>query len=224
MKVLILSHAAALLLPLQKNILARKLSLQQCVSALCADSTGLTEMMSCLRVHLTGSSSTEAAKAAVPTSSTTALLALLGKQRFIRHTTRNWYNLVLCLSKEQVITNIQKSKTIALGLLEGESEEGTVLCVVLQLLEESRVYQVIPFMTHLELNHIKDDKMDSEKAHKGQEAVKLVNAGLQPEYRGRFKLQVALYCPALSCPALPCNLTMCTPSSQKVCLHSKLSK
>ena len=52
------------------------------------------------------------------------------------------------------------------------------------------MYQVIPFMTHLELNHIKDDKSDSEKAHKGQEAVKLVNMGLQPEYKGRFKLQV----------------------------------
>lgn len=52
------------------------------------------------------------------------------------------------------------------------------------------MYQVIPFMTHLELNHIKDDKLDSERAHKGQEAVKLVNAGLQPQYRGRFKLQV----------------------------------
>lgn len=64
-----------------------------------------------------------------------------------------------------------------------------------QLLEESRVYQVIPFMTHLELNHIKDDKMDSERAHKGQEAVKLVNAGLQPEYKGRFKLQVLPHCP-----------------------------
>ena len=52
------------------------------------------------------------------------------------------------------------------------------------------MYQVIPFMTHLELNHIKDDKVDSERAHKGQEAVKLVNAGLQPQYKGRFKLQV----------------------------------
>ena len=60
----------------------------------------------------------------------------------------------------------------------------------MQLLEEPTVYQVIPFMTHLELNHIKDDKSDSEKAHKGQEAVKLVNMGLQPEYKGRFKLQV----------------------------------
>ncbi len=61
---------------------------------------------------------------------------------------------------------------------------------VLQLLEEPSVYQVIPFMTHLELNHIKDDKTDPEKAHKGQEGVKLVYAGLQPEYKGRFKLQV----------------------------------
>ncbi|KAL3132823.1 hypothetical protein ABBQ38_006748 [Trebouxia sp. C0009 RCD-2024] len=58
-----------------------------------------------------------------------------------------------------------------------------------QLLEESRVYQVIPFMTHLELNHIKDDKLDAERAHKGQEAVKLVHAGLQPQYKGCFKLQ-----------------------------------
>ncbi|KAL0054657.1 hypothetical protein WJX82_000524 [Trebouxia sp. C0006] len=58
-----------------------------------------------------------------------------------------------------------------------------------QLLEEVSVYQVIPFMTHLELNHIKDDKSDPEKAHKGQEGVKLVNTGLQPEYKGRFKLQ-----------------------------------
>lgn len=82
---------------------------------------------------------------------------------------------------------------------------------MLQLLEESRVYQVIPFMTHLELNHIKDDKMDSEKAHKGQEAVKLVNAGLQPEYRGRFKLQVTFF--------LPSHLSMCKPTSQQVYLN-----
>ena len=68
----------------------------------------------------------------------------------------------------------------------------------MQLLEESRVYQVIPFMTHLELNHIKDDKQDAERAHKGQEAVKMVNAGLQPEYKGRFKLQVQPHCPALN--------------------------
>lgn len=61
----------------------------------------------------------------------------------------------------------------------------------MQLLEEASVYQVIPFMTHLELNHIKDDKSDPEKAHKGQEGVKLVQAGLQPEYRGRFKLQAS---------------------------------
>lgn len=59
------------------------------------------------------------------------------------------------------------------------------------------MYQVIPFMTHLELNHIKDDKQDAERAHKGQDAVKLVNAGLQPEYKGRFKLQVQPHCPAL---------------------------
>lgn len=52
-------------------------------------------------------------------------------------------------------------------------------------------------MTHLELNHIKDDKQDAERAHKGQEAVKMVNAGLQPEYKGRFKLQVQPHCPAL---------------------------
>ena len=65
-----------------------------------------------------------------------------------------------------------------------------LLLNLLQLLEELGVYQVIPFMTHLELNHIKDDKVDSEKAHKGQEAVKLIHAGLQPEYKGRFKLQV----------------------------------
>lgn len=62
---------------------------------------------------------------------------------------------------------------------------------MLQLLEEVSVYQVIPFMTHLELNHIKDDKSDSEKAHKGQEGVKLVSTGLQPEYKGRFKLQAS---------------------------------
>ena len=61
----------------------------------------------------------------------------------------------------------------------------------MQLLEEPGVYQVIPFMTHLELNHIKDDKTDSEKAHKGQEAVKLIHAGLQAEYKHRFKLQVS---------------------------------
>ena len=67
----------------------------------------------------------------------------------------------------------------------------TTVWLVLQLLEEISVYQVIPFMTHLELNHIKDDKNDSEKAHKGQEAVKLVNAGLQPQYKGRFKLQAS---------------------------------
>ena len=78
--------------------------------------------------------------------------------------------------------------------------------LVLQLLEESRVYQVVPFMTHLELNHIKDDKADSDKAHKGQEAVKMVNAGLQPEYKGRFKLQVhslpplSLVVEDISCP------------------------
>ena len=59
-----------------------------------------------------------------------------------------------------------------------------------QLLEENRVYQVVPFMTHLELNHVKDDRSESQKAHMGQEAVKMINAGLQPEYRGRFKLQV----------------------------------
>ena len=63
---------------------------------------------------------------------------------------------------------------------------------MLQLLEESRVYQVVPFMTHLELNHVKDDRSESQKAHMGQEAVKMINAGLQPEYRGRFKLQVRL--------------------------------
>lgn len=60
----------------------------------------------------------------------------------------------------------------------------------LQLLEETRVYQVVPFMTHLELNHVKDDKSESQRAHMGQEAVKMINAGLQPEYRGRFRLQV----------------------------------
>ncbi|KAL0031936.1 hypothetical protein WJX79_006896 [Trebouxia sp. C0005] len=65
------------------------------------------------------------------------------------------------------------------------------LWVGYQLLEEVSVYQVIPFMTHLELNHIKDDKSDPEKAHKGQEGVKLVSTGLQPEYKGRFKLQAA---------------------------------
>ena len=65
---------------------------------------------------------------------------------------------------------------------------------MLQLLEEVSVYQVIPFMTHLELNHIKDDKSDPEKAHKGQEGVKLVNTGLQPEYKGRFKLQATGSC------------------------------
>ncbi|DBA88766.1 TPA: hypothetical protein ACH3X1_004184 [Trebouxia sp. C0004] len=63
------------------------------------------------------------------------------------------------------------------------------LWVGYQLLEEVSVYQVIPFMTHLELNHIKDDKSDPEKAHKGQEVVKLVSTGLQAEYKGRFKLQ-----------------------------------
>ena len=72
-----------------------------------------------------------------------------------------------------------------------------ISCLWVQLLEESRVYQVIPFMTHLELNHIKDDKQDAERAHKGQEAAKMVNAGLQPEYKGRFKLQVQPHCPAL---------------------------
>lgn len=61
------------------------------------------------------------------------------------------------------------------------------------MLEESRVYQVVPFMTHLELNHVKDDKSESQRAHLGQEAVKMINAGLQPEYRGRFKLQVSLH-------------------------------
>ena len=68
--------------------------------------------------------------------------------------------------------------------------EHTLFCMM-QLLEEPGVYQVIPFMTHLELNHIKDDKTDMEKAHKGQEAVKLIHAGLQSEYKHRFKLQVA---------------------------------
>ena len=71
------------------------------------------------------------------------------------------------------------------------------LLVHLQLLEESRVYQVVPFMTHLELNHVKDDKSESQRAHLGQEAVKMINAGLQPEYRGCFKLQVSLYMSAL---------------------------
>ena len=61
------------------------------------------------------------------------------------------------------------------------------------------MYQVIPFMTHLELNHIKDDKQDAERAHKGQEAVKMVNAGLQPEYKGRFKLQVIASVPCPCC-------------------------
>lgn len=70
---------------------------------------------------------------------------------------------------------------------------------MVQLLEESRVYQVIPFMTHLELNHIKDDKQDAERAHKGQEAVKMVNAGLQPEYKGHFKLQVIAPVPCPCC-------------------------
>ncbi|DBA88767.1 TPA: hypothetical protein ACH3X1_004184 [Trebouxia sp. C0004] len=65
------------------------------------------------------------------------------------------------------------------------------LWVGYQLLEEVSVYQVIPFMTHLELNHIKDDKSDPEKAHKGQEVVKLVSTGLQAEYKGRFKLQAS---------------------------------
>ncbi|KAA6418416.1 MAG: hypothetical protein FRX49_11576 [Trebouxia sp. A1-2] len=54
------------------------------------------------------------------------------------------------------------------------------LWVGYQLLEEVSVYQVIPFMTHLELNHIKDDKSDPEKAHKGQEGVKLPEYGEPP--------------------------------------------
>ena len=68
-----------------------------------------------------------------------------------------------------------------------------ILLPWLQLLEEASMFQVVPFMTNLELNRLKDDKHhDSERAATAQEVCLFVHRALAPEYRGRFRLQVGL--------------------------------